>query len=118
MSEAIEAATGGEFLLSEAAVRRIAGLVQAEPAGTFLRVSVSGGGCAGFQYAFTLDTDTHEDDREFAQGAARVRIDETSLELLRGGELHFVEDLSGAFFQMRNPNASSSCGCGMSFALA
>lgn len=108
---------GEEFRLSAAAAARVATLIKAEGTETFLRVSVSGGGCAGFQYAFTLDSERHADDREFVCDRAVVRVDETSLELVRGAELHFVEDLSGAYFQMRNPNAASSCGCGMSFAI-
>jgi iron-sulfur cluster insertion protein len=104
-----------EFLISASAARRIAKLAQAEEPGTFMRVTVSGGGCSGFQYGFALETEKQGDDRIFERDGATVVVDETSLELLKGAELNFAEDLSGAFFQIRNPNAQSSCGCGMSF---
>jgi iron-sulfur cluster insertion protein len=106
-----------ELLISDSAARRIGAVVAAEPAGTFLRVAVSGGGCSGFQYHFTLEQARQEDDRSFTRAGAEVVIDETSLDLLAGAELDYVEDLSGAAFQVRNPNAASSCGCGMSFSI-
>ncbi len=104
-----------DFMISASAARRIAKLASAEAAGTFLRVTVSGGGCSGFQYGFVLETARLDDDRVFERDGATVVVDETSLDLLKGAELNYVEDLSGAFFQIRNPNAQSSCGCGMSF---
>ena len=107
-----------QLLISENAARRIRKVATAEGAtGSFLRVGVSGGGCSGFQYNFALSTERQEDDHEFERDGAKVVIDDTSLDLLAGAELDFVEDLSGAQFQMRNPNASSSCGCGMSFSI-
>ncbi|GGF13610.1 heme biosynthesis protein HemY [Aliidongia dinghuensis] len=108
-----------QLLISESAARRIRKAATAEGAvvGAFLRVGVSGGGCSGFQYNFELSTERHEDDHAFERDGATVVIDDTSLDLLAGAELDFVEDLSGAQFHMRNPNASSSCGCGMSFSI-
>jgi iron-sulfur cluster insertion protein len=107
-----------QLLISESAARRIRKVAVADgAAGAFLRVGVSGGGCSGFQYNFELSTERQDDDHEFERDGARVVIDDTSLDLLAGAELDFVEDLSGAQFQMRNPNASSSCGCGMSFSV-
>jgi iron-sulfur cluster insertion protein len=106
------------LLVSENAARRIAKVAAEDAPGTFLRVAVSGGGCSGFQYHFTLETGRHPDDHVFSRNGADIVIDDTSLDLLAGAELDFVEDLSGASFQMRNPNAASSCGCGMSFSLA
>lgn len=82
-----------------------------------LRLSVSGGGCAGFQYHFDFDTTRHDDDVCFQKDDVTVVVDEMSLGLLAGSELDYVEDLIGAAFQIRNPNASSSCGCGSSFSL-
>jgi len=112
------AAVGRRLLISESAARRIAKVAGAKGvAGAFLRVGVSGGGCSGFQYNFELTTERQDDDHEFVRDGAMVVIDDTSLDLLAGAELDFVEDLSGAQFQMRNPNASSSCGCGMSFSI-
>jgi iron-sulfur cluster insertion protein len=107
----------GRLLISASAARRVAAIAAAEPAGTFLRISVSGGGCSGFQYNFALEHARNDDDLSFTRDGAEIVVDETSLELLGGAELDFVEDLSGAFFQMRNPNAASSCGCGMSFSV-
>jgi iron-sulfur cluster insertion protein len=82
-----------------------------------LRISVSGGGCSGFQYGFDFDEAVNEDDRLFERDGARVVIDEVSLELLKGSRIDFVEDLMGAYFKVENPNATSSCGCGSSFAM-
>ena len=104
--------------LSESAARRVKALVEHEQQhGLMLRVSVSGGGCSGFQYGFTLDNTVNPDDVKFERDGAQVVIDEVSLELLGGSEIHFVEDLMGAYFTVSNPNATSSCGCGSSFSI-
>ena len=106
------------FGLSQSAARRIKALAEQEAAPAMLRVSVSGGGCSGFQYGFDFETAVSDEDRLFEREGAKVVIDETSLELLAGGELEFVEDLMGAYFKINNPNAASSCGCGSSFSIA
>ena len=80
-----------------------------------LRVTVSGGGCSGFQYGFSLDDQRNDDDRLFERNGVGVVIDEVSLDLLKGSEIDFVEDLIGSYFAIKNPNASSTCGCGSSF---
>jgi iron-sulfur cluster insertion protein len=104
--------------LSESAVKRIASLISAEgDASLMLRLSVSGGGCSGFQYGFSFDNAVQVDDRVFERGGVKVVVDDTSLDLLAGAEIDFVEDLVGASFQVRNPNAKSSCGCGSSFSI-
>ena len=104
--------------LSESAAKRIASLISQEGDGSLmLRVSVSGGGCSGFQYGFSFDNAVQVDDRVFERDGVKVVIDETSLDLLAGAEIDFVEDLVGASFQVRNPNAKSSCGCGSSFSI-
>ncbi|HEU4825547.1 MAG TPA: iron-sulfur cluster insertion protein ErpA [Dongiaceae bacterium] len=104
--------------MSESAVKRIASLISAEgDAGLMLRLSVSGGGCSGFQYGFTFDNAVQVDDRVFERDGVKVVVDDTSLDLLAGAEIDFVEDLVGASFQVRNPNAKSSCGCGSSFSI-
>ena len=104
--------------LSDSAVKRIASLISQEgDASLMLRLSVSGGGCSGFQYGFTFDNAVQTDDHLFERDGVKVVIDDTSLELLSGAEIDFVEDLVGASFQVRNPNAKSSCGCGSSFSI-
>ena len=106
-------------VLTENAVRRIAVLKQQEHAhNTRLRIAVSGGGCSGFQYGFSFDDQHNEDDVVFERDGVAVVVDEVSLDLLDGAEIDFVEDLMGAAFQVRNPNAASSCGCGNSFSIA
>lgn len=82
-----------------------------------LRLSVSGGGCSGFQYGITLDDQVNEDDVISMQHGTKLVVDQTSLDLLAGTEVDFVEDLMGASFQFKNPNASSTCGCGSSFSV-
>jgi iron-sulfur cluster insertion protein len=104
--------------LSESAAKRVAWLItQEEKPGLMLRVSVSGGGCSGFQYGFAFDDRVNADDRTFESGEVVTVVDEVSLELLDGAEIDFVEDLVGASFRINNPNATASCGCGASFAL-
>ena len=105
--------------ISDSAARRIAALKAQEAAEwAFLRIAVSGGGCSGFQYGLSFDEETSPDDVVFEHGGIRVVVDDVSLELLNGSEVDFVEDLMGASFQIKNPNAASSCGCGTSFAIA
>ena len=105
--------------ITDSAARRIAALKaqEEEAEGAFLRIAVSGGGCSGFQYGLSFDEETSPDDVVFEHGGVRVIVDEVSLELLNGAEVDFVEDLMGASFQIRNPNAASSCGCGNSFSI-
>ncbi len=115
----IAATEDRSLALSERAARRIALLKQKERNGDGLRlrVAVLGGGCSGFQYTFSFDDMVQEDDRLFERDGVEVVVDDMSLDLLAGSEVDFVEDLIGASFQVRNPNASSSCGCGNSFAV-
>jgi iron-sulfur cluster insertion protein len=106
------------IVLTENAARRIAILRDQEQAeNAFLRISVSGGGCSGFQYGFAFDEQRHGDDFVFERDGVAVVVDDVSLGLLSGAELDFVEDLMGASFQVHNPNAASSCGCGNSFSI-
>ena len=104
--------------MSDNAFKRIAFLIEQEDGDNlFLRVSVSGGGCSGFQYGFSFDDEIRPDDRIFGHEGVKVVIDETSLDLMGGAEIDFVEDLIGASFQIRNPNATAACGCGSSFSV-
>ena len=99
------------------AARQIAKIIAAEGAPKMLRLSVSGGGCSGFQYHFELDDKAAGDDLVIEQDGVKVLIDSTSLEFLRGAELDYADELIGAAFKVNNPNAKSSCGCGTSFSV-
>lgn len=110
--------TQRQVTVSENAAKRIAQLIAMEgDQALMLRLSVSGGGCSGFQYGFSFDKLMQQDDHFFERNGVKVVIDDTSLDLLSGSEIDFVEDLVGASFQVKNPNASSSCGCGNSFSV-
>jgi iron-sulfur cluster assembly accessory protein len=104
------------FRLTGRAAARIAEIVAAQQAGSALRVAVSAGGCNGFQYRFDLDQ-PRDDDTVIEQGGARVVIDPASLDLLAGSELDYADELMGAAFAVKNPQARSSCGCGTSFSV-
>ncbi len=109
------------FDISDSAAQRIAALIAEEPhpARTLFRVEVLGGGCAGFQYKYDLLEETPAaDDLVIERHGARVAVDASSLELLKGSVLDYVEELVGAAFEMKNPNAASGCGCGNSFSVA
>ncbi len=103
--------------LSMSAARRINQLNAKGGTAKMFRVTVSGGGCSGFQYGFQLDDRLNDDDVTFERDGAVLVTDETSLDLIAGAEVDFVDDLMGAYFQVRNPNATSSCGCGTSFSI-
>ncbi len=112
----------GAFSVSRRAAVRIAEIVAAQPGASgpdaqALRVAVLAGGCSGFQYSFKLDREMQPDDVEIRAGDARVLVDPASLDLLGGGQLDYSEALMGAHFTVRNPNATSSCGCGTSFSI-
>lgn len=104
--------------VSASAARRIAKVLQTEARPEAkLRVSVSGGGCSGFQYVFAVDDQTEDGDIVIERDGAAVVVDGMSLMYVIGAELDYVEDLTGSYFRVKNPNASSSCGCGTSFAI-
>jgi len=109
------------FAVSERAAARIAEIVAASGpangAGAALRVEVLAGGCSGFQYRFGLDGEARADDLVVSSGAARVLVDPASLDLLQGAELDYTDELMGSHFTVRNPNATSACGCGTSFSV-
>lgn len=104
-----------EVTLSDAAASRIAAILASEAGKSALRVSVEGGGCSGFSYKFDLAEDADEDDFILEKGEARVLIDSLSLVYMGGSEIDFVDNLMGQSFQINNPNAIASCGCGTSF---
>lgn len=105
------------FSVTDSAAKRIAFLAAKEPKPVMMRVAVLGGGCSGFQYNFSFEEQRNEDDLLIEQGGASVLVDSTSLELLKGSQLDYVEEMVGAAFQVNNPNATSSCGCGNSFSV-
>jgi len=103
--------------LTERAAHRIAEILREEAGASSLRVAVTGGGCSGFQYDFCLDDSRADDDLVLMRDGAVVLIDPVSLDFLKGAEIDFVEEMIGAAFKIKNPNATSSCGCGTSFSV-
>jgi iron-sulfur cluster assembly accessory protein len=103
--------------VSARAAKRIAQILKAESEPMMLRLAVTGGGCSGFQYNFALDGTRQDDDLVVERDGATILIDPVSLDFLKGSEIDFVDDLIGAAFKVNNPNATSSCGCGTSFAV-
>jgi iron-sulfur cluster assembly accessory protein len=107
-----------DIALTPAAARRVAVIAarQGRPSAG-LRLSVEGGGCAGFQYRFELADAAGDDDHEVLTDGVALLVDSMSLPLVSGSVVDYVESLGGAAFQVRNPNAASSCGCGTSFSV-
>lgn len=103
--------------LSDAAAKRIATILAGDAEKSALRVSVEGGGCSGFSYKFDLVDHQEDDDLVLQKGEARVVVDQMSLVYMEGSEIDFVDNLLGQSFQIRNPNAVASCGCGTSFSI-
>jgi iron-sulfur cluster assembly accessory protein len=103
--------------VSERAARRIGEILKGEPSGTMLRVSVEGGGCSGFQYKFDMEHSKASDDLVINRDGVVILIDPISVNYMAGSEIDFVDDLIGASFKVKNPQAKASCGCGTSFAL-
>jgi iron-sulfur cluster insertion protein len=106
-----------QFSVTTNAAKRIAFLAGKEAKPVMMRVAVLGGGCSGFQYNFSFEEARNDDDLLIERDGAAVLVDATSLDLLRGSELDYVEEMVGSSFQVRNPNATSSCGCGNSFSV-
>jgi iron-sulfur cluster assembly accessory protein len=109
--------TSPDLTLSASAAQRIHAIGQTEGRTLMLRVAVEGGGCSGFQYQFDLVDAAQADDLRIERDGATAVVDEMSLALLKGSEIDFVDELAGAEFKVRNPNAKSSCGCGVSFSI-
>ncbi len=116
--KAAEPARPAPLTVSASAARRVKKIIEAEgKTGLKLRVSVSGGGCSGFQYNFALEETSAPDDIAVEKDGITVVVDGMSLMYVLGSELDFVEDLTGSYFRVSNPNATASCGCGTSFAI-
>ena len=105
------------IVLAESGARRLAKLSEAEGKPVLLRVAVDGGGCSGFQYRFELVDGPEADDLVVRRDGQAVVIDPVSIPFLKDSEIAFVDELAGAQFVIRNPNAASSCGCGVSFSI-
>ena len=117
MTEA--ALASNPVILTDRAAKKIGRVLSKQAPGTVLRIVVAGGGCSGFQYEYKLVQETPaNDDLVLAKDAATVLIDSLSLEFMGGAEIDYVDDLIGQSFQIRNPNAVASCGCGTSFSVA
>ena len=102
--------------LSESAAAQINQIMKAQGR-KYLRISVEGGGCSGFSYKFDMDDEASEDDLKIERDGATVLIDSMSVEFLSGSVIDYVDELIGASFQIRNPNAVAACGCGTSFSI-
>tara|TARA_B100001123_G_scaffold298078_1_gene332450 strand:+ start:743 stop:1060 length:318 start_codon:yes stop_codon:yes gene_type:complete len=100
-----------EINFSKKAVERINQLISNKPLGTFFRIAVKGGGCSGFKYDFSFDNKIDKNDLKHEN----VVIDKSSLEILKGSEVDYSEELIGTTFKISNPKTKSSCGCGISF---
>ena len=101
---------------SESAARKVRELVLADGNPELkLRVYITGGGCSGFQYGFTFDEKADEDDIRVERDGMELLVDPLSFQYLEGAEIDYSESLQGASFVIRNPNASTTCGCGSSF---
>jgi iron-sulfur cluster insertion protein len=102
--------------LTKSAADRIRTLAASEgQPDLMLRLAVSGGGCSGYSYNFSLDGDVTGDDKVFEAHGAKLVVDDVSLDLLNGAEIDYVDDMLAASFRINNPNATSTCGCGTSF---
>ncbi len=109
--------TTTDLTLSPAAAKRIQAIGAQEGRAVMLRVAVEGGGCSGFQYQFELVDQIQPDDLKIECDGAAALVDVISLALLKGSEIDYIDELAGAEFKIRNPNAKSSCGCGVSFSI-
>ena len=106
------------LVFTDAAAAKVGELIREESNPNLkLRVFVQGGGCSGFQYGFTFDENLEEGDTRVENGGVTLLIDPMSIQYLAGAEIDYKEDIEGAQFVIRNPNASTTCGCGSSFSM-
>src|SRR4051812_33591613 len=103
--------------LTPSAAARVAAIASKQGRPAILRLSVDGGGCAGFQYKFGLAETVESDDIVAEENGVRLVVDAVSLDLVRGSAVDYVENMGGASFRVTNPNAASGCGCGTSFSI-
>ncbi|HAC34172.1 MAG TPA: iron-sulfur cluster insertion protein ErpA [Gammaproteobacteria bacterium] len=110
--------SNAELIFTSAAAGRVRELMADEDSQDLkLRVFITGGGCSGFQYGFTFDEDTDVEDTQVDTDGVVLLIDPMSMQYLEGAEIDYKEDFQGAQFVIRNPNASTTCGCGSSFSV-
>jgi iron-sulfur cluster assembly accessory protein len=109
--------TPHQITLTPAAARRLHAIAKREGRPVMLRVAVDGGGCSGFQYRFDLVHAAEADDVTIEQDGAAAVVDVISLAFIKGSQIDFADELAAAEFKVRNPNAKSSCGCGVSFSV-
>ncbi len=106
-----------QVTLSDTAVRHLKSVMTKDPAKKVLRLQIDAGGCSGFQYAFKIESESKPDDMVFETDGACLIIDPLSYQFVKGAQIDYVEELIGAAFVIKNPKASSSCGCGSSFSV-
>lgn len=107
-----------DMVVTDSAAEKVRQLIAAENNDNLmLRVYVTGGGCSGFQYGFSFDEKINEGDKEFEKDGIKVLVDPMSYQYLGGAEVDYIDDLEGARFIIRNPNAATTCGCGSSFSI-
>ena len=102
-----------EIKFTDKAIKQINNLLSKKSPGSFFRIAIKGGGCSGFQYEFTFDSEISNDDLNYE----KILIDKTSADLLKGSEVDYVSELIGDQFKISNPQSKSSCGCGVSFSI-
>jgi iron-sulfur cluster insertion protein len=117
-SSAIPETSAPSLIFTDAAAAKVSELIREEANPNLkLRVFVQGGGCSGFQYGFTFDENLEEGDTRIEKGGVTLLVDPMSIQYLAGAEIDYKEDLEGAQFVIRNPNATTTCGCGSSFSM-
>jgi len=118
MSAAVEIEAASPLIFTDSAASKVEELIKEEQQpGLMLRVFVQGGGCSGFQYGFTFDESVQDGDTVVEKQGVKLLVDPMSMMYLTGAEIDYVEGLEGAQFVIRNPNVSTSCGCGSSFSV-
>lgn len=115
---AVEVGSTSDMIFTDSAANKVKALIVEEKNPNLkLRVYVTGGGCSGFQYGFTFDEESAEDDTVVENAGVTLVVDPMSYQYLQGAEIDYKEDLSGAQFMINNPNAKTTCGCGSSFSI-